>query len=58
MRAFGAAARYRPPAPLAVCGALPPLLRARPAVMIWLVGLLTAALFAYLFYALIKPEKF
>jgi K+-transporting ATPase KdpF subunit len=29
-----------------------------PAIMIWLVGILTAALFVYLFYALIKPEKF
>jgi K+-transporting ATPase KdpF subunit len=31
---------------------------ARPAVMIWFVALLTAALFVYLFYALIKPEEF
>jgi len=26
--------------------------------MIWFVALLTAALFVYLFYALIKPEQF
>ena len=26
--------------------------------MIWLVGLLAMGLFAYLFYALIRPERF
>ncbi|CAB3752069.1 K(+)-transporting ATPase subunit F [Paraburkholderia humisilvae] len=30
----------------------------RSAVMIALAGLLAAALFVYLFYALIKPERF
>jgi K+-transporting ATPase KdpF subunit len=34
------------------------LLSIRSAVMIALAGLLAAALFVYLFYALIKPERF
>ena len=45
-----------PPPPLS--GASSPVSRARFVIMIWLVGLLTAALFAYLFHALIKPEQF
>jgi len=34
------------------------LLSNRGAIMIALAGLLAAALFVYLFYALIKPERF
>jgi K+-transporting ATPase KdpF subunit len=39
-------------------GALPLASPLGAANMIALVGLLTATLFVYLFYALIKPEKF
>ena len=67
LRVLGAPARCRPtpllpplpplpPPPLS--GASSPVSRARFVIMIWLVGLLTAALFAYLFHALIKPEQF
>jgi K+-transporting ATPase KdpF subunit len=58
MRAFRTPARRRPVPPSLVSGTLPPAACARPLIMIVLVGLLTAALFVYLFYALIKPEKF
>jgi hypothetical protein len=64
LRVLGAPARCRPtpllpplpPPPLS--GASSPVSRARFVIMIWLVGLLTAALFADLFHALIKPEQF
>jgi K+-transporting ATPase KdpF subunit len=58
LRALGAPARCRPLSPLLLYGASSPVSCARFVIMIWLVGLLTAALFAYLFYALIKPEQF
>jgi K+-transporting ATPase KdpF subunit len=63
MRSFGVPARRWPPPSPFLCppsapGIFLPTSRARPANMIWFVGLLTAALFVYLFYALIKPEKF
>jgi K+-transporting ATPase KdpF subunit len=29
-----------------------------PSLMTWLAGLCAAGLFAYLFYALVKPERF
>jgi K+-transporting ATPase KdpF subunit len=44
--------------PVPLSGACARSSRARTVIMIWLVGLLTAALFVYLFYALIRPERF